>query len=118
MTSVMAPQRPTRYKEPAWDLAKEDAMSAATGFAPTPHGLLQTGTLDAAYALGYSAVTRQWVGVATVHDANEPCRRPAWIITGIGRSPAAAIDDLRRQLERERAWCALQARAPATAPKA
>ena len=64
---------------------------------PTIH----TGSMSAEYSVTQSAATGKWVAVGTVRSLLPTAKRPAWILVGLGGTALDAVDDLRRQLERQ-----------------
>lgn len=62
---------------------------------------LAVGPLRAEYSLARSQVTGDWVAVGTIHSLQPLATPPAWILVGLGDSAPDAIEDLRRQMERQ-----------------
>ena len=62
---------------------------------------LSVGPLWAEYSIARSQVTGDWVAVGTIHSLQPIATPPAWILVGLGDSVPDAVEDLRRQMERQ-----------------
>ena len=63
--------------------------------------LLRAGTLTAAYSIGRSYVTGDWIAVGSVRSDGFSEHLPVWILVGYGTSARDALDDLHRHLALE-----------------
>lgn len=63
--------------------------------------LLRAGALTAAYSIGRSYVTGDWIAVGSVRSDDPPEHLPVWILVGYGASRGDALGDLHRHLVQE-----------------